>query len=75
MARKTTTPRDPNLEEIDRWAAAIGVAQLATIRENPDLHPAERQAALERFLLVRSTPTMVLPRQAKPPSLGRLSRT
>ena len=46
MGHKTATPRDLGLEEIDRWVAWFGDAQLAVIRENPDLHPAERQAAL-----------------------------
>ena len=46
MGRKPATPRDLGLEEIDRWVAWFGDAQLAVIRENPDLHPAERQAAL-----------------------------
>ena len=46
MGRTPAAPRDLGLEEIDRWAAAFGAAQLATIRENPDMSDAERMKAL-----------------------------
>jgi hypothetical protein len=46
MARPPATPRDPNLEEIDRWCAESCAAQLATIRENRDMLPDERMRAL-----------------------------